>query len=197
MIISKSKSIIIKSLAILIETIALFLVLRQFSIFKIYSLFQGIVIATLIILVINQIFSFVVNNQTTYKKYCFFIINYLLLLIMILYIRKDSTNRINQQAYFTTWLKIIFTNQIVFINIIGNIFLMIPLGIIVKTIKISWFYKTFIILLIVCSIEILQYLLNVGVFDIYDILLYILGIIIGVIGFPKNFKIIKGEINGR
>ena len=69
------------------------------------------------------------------------------------------------------WIKLIFKNKTVFINIVGNILIFIPAGFILKV----YFKKTVLILLFgligLTIIELVQVILQVGVFDVVDILL--------------------------
>lgn len=67
------------------------------------------------------------------------------------------------------------------INIIANIVVFIPFGFFIKMIfeKLSFKSITIMSVLIIFLLEILQVTLRVGVFDIDDILLNVLGVIIG------------------
>ena len=78
-----------------------------------------------------------------------------------------------------------FKNKVIFLNILGNIILFIPMGIINKNIS-----KSFIIILI---IELSQILLKKGIFDIVDIVLNMLGALVGFIGAKIWMKIIKNK----
>ena len=66
-----------------------------------------------------------------------------------------------------------------FINLIGNILIFIPLGIFLKYFKIRFISAFVIIIILVISIETLQYLTKRGNFDIMDIFLNIIGASIG------------------
>ena len=79
-----------------------------------------------------------------------------------------------------------FKNKVIFLNILGNIILFIPMGIINKNIL-----KSFIIILI---IELSQILLKKGIFDIVDIVLNMLGALVGFIGAKIWMKIIKNKM---
>lgn len=83
------------------------------------------------------------------------------------------------ERYITKWIKLIFTNKVVFINLIGNILIFIPLGIFLKYFKIRFISAFVIIIILVISIETLQYLTKRGIFDIMDIFLNIIGASIG------------------
>lgn len=108
---------------------------------------------------------------------------YFLFLFVILFLRKGEGNY-NFNFYIYKWLQNI-NNKIIFINVIGNILLFIPMGIINKNILTSLF--------IIILIELLQLILNKGIFDIVDIFLNMIGVFIGIIGVMiwKKIKKIK------
>ena len=60
----------------------------------------------------------------------------------------------------------------IFINVIGNLILYIPLYILMNN------NKVFSLLILIIILELLQYILELGVFDIIDILLNFIGVII-------------------
>ena len=78
----------------------------------------------------------------------------------------------------------VFKNKTIFINIIGNVIIYIPLGIILYK---KIYYGSLIIVILEC----LQYLLSRGIFDIMDIILNFIGMIIGMIGVLLCQKIKK------
>lgn len=98
-------------------------------------------------------------------KYSYFII-----LIFLLFYRSKDVREPNFDVYLLEWLPYVFKNKTVFINVIGNIILFIPLGC----------YKGLLKgLQIVLIFEILQYYLQRGVFDVVDIILNGIGIFVG------------------
>lgn len=98
---------------------------------------------------------------------------YYLFLTIILFARKRLEYKPSFKIYLIDWLKLAFKNKIIFINLFGNILLFIPLG----------YYKGIIkSILIVIIIELLQLLFKRGVFDIVDIILNTIGIILGYVG---------------
>lgn len=86
------------------------------------------------------------------------------------------------------------------INLIGNIALLIPIGFLVPCInqKLNWKNSLFIAIISGLTIEMMQVVLGVGIFDIDDILLNTLGVMIGYWAFlifarwlrSKNFRAI-------
>lgn len=99
---------------------------------------------------------------------------------MVLFNREKFDESIySDGTYITKWIKLIFTNKVVFINLIGNILIFIPLGIFLKYFKIRFISAFVIIIILVISIETLQYLTKRGIFDIMDIFLNIIGASIG------------------
>ena len=86
---------------------------------------------------------------------------------------------------------------IVFFELIGNIFLFVPIGFIVPFLFSKWDWKKSVILGILASliIEILQLLLQVGIFDIDDIILNSLGVVIGYLA--RGFILKLGAFDSR
>lgn len=115
------------------------------------------------------------------------IIGYLLSIITIILVRQRSDKIVNDEFYIIDWIKLIFENEVVFINVIGNIVLYIPLYILLNG-------KFIIILVLIIVLELLQYILELGVFDIIDILLNITGLIITMIIYKVNKWITKIKI---
>lgn len=100
-------------------------------------------------------------------KYLYFII-----LIFILFFRNKSLRKPNFEIYIIEWIPYIFKNKIIFINVIGNIFLFIPLGYYIGLLNGIIFSVI---------IELLQFYLSRGVFDIVDIILNSIGVTVGCI----------------
>lgn len=84
-----------------------------------------------------------------------------------------------------------------YINLFGNIGLFIPFSIILRTTFKIYKFKTlfFLTMLFSISIEILQYFFQIGVADIDDVILNLLGAVIGIflyrVIFRRNFSPIK------
>lgn len=145
--------------------------------YQILIMFISLLISIIIIYIFKNILKII-----TKKEELILIISYMILLIISLYFRKPFDEfQIENKKYFIKWLSIIFTNKIVFINIIGNICLFIPLGIIIT----NYIDKIYILLLttivIIISLETIQYLTKRGIFDYIDIILNYIGVIIGII----------------
>lgn len=83
--------------------------------------------------------------------------------------------------------------QLFTINVIGNIVVFIPLTIFSCFIYKKWYTNIFVTLLLTWSIEVSQLLLICGSFDIDDVLLNLLGGILGIIIF-KSVQYIKYQI---
>lgn len=118
------------------------------------------------------------------------VVSYFIMIIVIMFFRKEVNDNLSKY-YFNQWLNIIFTNKIVFVNVIGNIGLYIPLVYLInKVCYEKTIVKTFIlniweigIIVIILSIifEVIQYILNLGVFDFMDIVLNVTGILLFII----------------
>lgn len=111
---------------------------------------------------------------------------YASLLIITLFNREPlETRMISDSTYIKKWLSLLFSNRIIFINLIGNIVLFIPLGSLLpnliknKSSKLilECFFLSF---LIVGSLELLQFILKRGVLDIIDIVCNMIGVSIGI-----------------
>lgn len=145
-----------------------------FSIIAVYYEFDIIILGILYLLF--GIF-YIYKNKVGMK------IIYYVFLLILLFFRKSEGNY-NFNFYIFKWIQNM-DNKIIFINVIGNILLFIPMGVINKNIL----YSLFIIILI----EFLQLILNKGIFDIVDIFLNMIGVIFGLIGVMiwKKIKTIK------
>ena len=108
---------------------------------------------------------------------------YALLLIIVLFNRSRLNEKIISDIdYIIKWKNLIFTNRIVFINLIGNILLFIPLGAILSSFnKIGLIKKILLAIVTIIVLETLQYILRLGVFDIIDIICNMIGVVIGII----------------
>ena len=152
-------------MGLFIEICFSFLILNAPSIYNKVSI---IMIAISIVLSIISIF----RNWTKLE-----IISLCLAIITTLLIRNPKDSYTSSDYYLDSWFKLIFTNKTVFINIIGNILIYIPLYILVINERHN---KLIIIYFLVgiILIEFMQYILKVGVFDIADIVLNFLGVLI-------------------
>lgn len=127
------------------------------------------------------------KNTKKNTMYYIYLIIYILFLYLCLFNRSMKENKIySDGTYIKEWIKIIFKNKTVFKNVIGNIIIFIPMGIFLKTIHIKWVYQIILSILIIICIETLQYIIQIGVFDIMDILLNFLGTLIGYIIVKKK-----------
>ena len=100
---------------------------------------------------------------------------------MNLFIKVPIENSISTKFYLKEWIKLLFINRIVFINVIGNIILFIPLGYLLKSFLRNNILVFIIGILITLLLELIQFVAKLGVFDIIDIFLNALGIIIGLV----------------
>lgn len=100
------------------------------------------------------------------------LIAYILFTLVFLFYRNKVADNINSDFYLFTWIKLIFKNRIVSINIIGNVLLFMPYVVLIRS--------KYFLLVILCGIlglEVIQYLSKRGVLDFVDILLNIIGCI--------------------
>lgn len=143
-----------------------FIVLKE--ILNIIEVYYNYVQSLLIIIYIMIGFITPIINKKMMKNI------YLIYLFIFLFLRETKSG-FNFDFYLDTWIKNILNNKTIFVNVLGNIILFIPLGIIFEG-KIIYPYITIILL------ELLQVVLNKGIFDIVDIVLNFIGISIGILG---------------
>lgn len=125
--------------------------------------------------------------------------NYLILIAFVLYIiimiwelfmgkyRTFTSNRSYNLIPLNTIINYInnsekYNTNTLFINLLANIIVFVPLGFLLPAIEENMrrFTKIlFISFIIIIGAETLQFILNVGIFDIDDIILNLLGVIIG------------------
>ena len=110
-------------------------------------------------------------------------------LIAILFVRPSYQQpQFIDSPYIWEWGKQIFSHPIIFVNIIGNIILFVPLGIIAKRIlatRLKYLYG-FVLLVI---LEALQYISKRGIFDITDIVLNYIGFLLGMVLFTRKAEL--------
>lgn len=108
---------------------------------------------------------------------------YSIFLILTLYFRTEYEDyKFTSEFYLRDWFQFFLKNKIVFVNILGNIILFMPLGFILKnTLNVSKMLTFLLGLGIIIILEWLQFLSKRGVLDIVDIFLNALGLIVGVL----------------
>lgn len=158
----------------------LFVIMRDSDYYNDYALL-GVLVSNAI-----YVYGLVVKNNVVK------ITGYLSMIIVIIFFRKEVDNNYSEY-YFDEWLKVIFTNKIVFLNVFGNIGLYIPLVYLLEKYNLDkheskmYFKETSIwtigIIVIGISImfELIQYLLKLGIFDFMDIVLNVTGVLLLII----------------
>lgn len=134
-------------------------------------------------IVLTIIFMITVFSYFNNKPQLSFI-SYLLFLVIFLLAREKPERNINFEFYLIEWLSIINKNKIVFINIVGNFVLFMPMVIYLHN---KYYFLT--IVWIIFVFELLQLVTRRGVFDIVDITLNIIGVVLA--------SILKRRIYGR
>lgn len=130
------------------------------------------------------VFLFVIDSiiSITKQKKMLYIYTgiYFILLYMVLFDRDTIDERLfSDGGYILKWIKLVFTNQTVFLNIFGNIALFVPMGILLKQFTLKPIILFIISLGLIITIELLQYITQKGIFDVLDIALNVLGIATG------------------
>lgn len=110
------------------------------------------------------------------------IIIYSLLLLLTLFFREEYQEyQFVEDFYLQKWLQFLLKNKIVFVNIIGNMILFIPLGFILVNYFKNKILSGLLGIALIIILEWLQFLTKRGVLDIVDIFLNSLGLILGVL----------------
>lgn len=192
--IMKYKGKIIKSLVLhIFISLMIYPILKEINLFKQYNIYIKVIFLLLNTITICFCIYFVFNISINKTYILFSFISYCLLLAITLYIRKQfNENKVEDPKYLFKWIEIIFTNKIVFINIIGNVILFIPLGVFIRFVNIKIYYSLLIVTIVIVNLELIQYIYKTGVFDIVDIILNVIGVIIGLLLINK-----RGYRNGR
>lgn len=107
------------------------------------------------------------------------LIAYLALVLGILFLRNPALEfQYTLKWYLPTWFKYLFSNRIVFVNVIGNILLFVPLGLIIRILDHSY-WRYLLCLVMILLLEVIQLVTKLGVLDLTDVILNYSGILIG------------------
>lgn len=110
-------------------------------------------------------------------KLSFFV--YLVMLMIVLLFRRPVDFESNMSFdTFRKWVPIIMSNRTVFVNVIGNIVLYIPMGLFFGR-RVSFFDAMAFGYTFIVGFELIQLLLNLGMFDVVDIFLNTIGLMGG------------------
>lgn len=161
-----SKIIVILTIGYIILGVLLFFILKDiFNTLEIYYSFTIYIVMCLYIILGIMI---LLNKKNGY------ILTYLGIIWSFLFLRTSEVDY-NFDFYLFDWIKIMFENKYIFVNIVGNIIIFLPLGIMFKK---QLLYALSITIIFEC----LQYVFNKGIFDIVDIILNLFGVFIGYLG---------------
>lgn len=125
-----------------------------------------------LLFIIVSFFVYILGIVKDKESICAF--GYIIGVVTVILIRNKYDNVINNDFYIFDWFKLVFKNKIVFVNVVGNLILYVPLFILMKN-------KLFTLLLLIVILELLQYIFRLGVFDIIDIGLNTVGVLISSI----------------
>lgn len=131
---------------------------------------------------------FILNSNKTNK--IGLIIVYSIVIFLMLFVRKKyDTFKYSFDFYLIDWIKRMFKSKAIFVGLMGNLILFIPLGFILSKINDKKLWNILIGTGIIVVLEICQFVSKRGIFDIVDILLNISGLLLGVL------IVKKGDIN--
>ena len=131
------------------------------------------------IIIIYYFFKYLIYSLTLADKYIISAI-YLSYLLFIFFARSSANDLNIQLNPFYIIFNFEFNTQFILI-LFFNIISLIPLPLICQLLPIKTSYNKFIYVFIPILIELLQMILKRGIFDIDDIILYYIGILIGII----------------
>jgi glycopeptide antibiotics resistance protein len=139
--------------------------------------FTSAVLSAIILINVYALIKAVVSRSRRNTE--LLLVAYFAFVVGILFLRNPNLEyQYSFSWYLTNWSKHLFSNRIIFINVIGNILLFIPLGMMVRTLYPSW-WRYPASLAVIVALESVQYITKLGVFDLTDMVLNYLGIIIG------------------
>lgn len=166
--------------------ISISLILSSNQLFKTYSLVIKLIYIISSVVIGDYFLYLFFKPKISQINYYVALFFYVIILLITLFYRKEQKEYlITDGFYIIKWLKLILINKIVFYNLIGNIILFIPLGFFNKNHSLKYLFIAFIIIIL---IEFLQYITKRGVFDIIDIVLNIIGVLIGFLLTQKEEK---------
>lgn len=112
-----------------------------------------------------------------YDNYYLSFAAYIIALLTVLFLREKVNINISDEDYIFGWLKIVFKNKTVFINVFGNLILYIPMVLFLnkKTLRLSLIILVNLAIIII--LEVIQFITFRGVFDKTDIILNFIGVI--------------------
>lgn len=191
----KTKGILIKLIYNLFFLSISFLIVINIEQLRIYSLFLKTIIVILLTIILSYTLAELFEIKQVKTNVVLVATAYSLFLIIILMCRKQTEEKIiSNPDYIKIWWKIIFTNKIVFLNLIGNLFLYFPFGIILKKKGTNIIVSILLMIIVIVSMELLQYITKRGIFDYIDIILNLLGSLIGYMLVHKEDKMYEKSI---
>ena len=191
----KTKGILIKLIYNLFFLSISFLIVINIEQLRIYSIFLKTIIVILLTIILSYTIAELFEIKQVKTNVVLVATAYSLFLIIILMCRKQTEEKIiSNPDYIKIWWKIIFTNKIVFLNLIGNLFLYFPFGIILKKKGTNIIVSILLMIIVIVSMELLQYITKRGIFDYIDIILNLLGSLIGYMLVHKEDKMYEKSI---
>lgn len=191
----KTKGILIKIIYNLFFLSTSFLIVINIEQLRIYSIFLKTIIVILLTIILSYTLAELFEIKQVKTNVVLVATAYWLFLIIILMCRKQTEEKIiSNPDYIKIWWKIIFTNKIVFLNLIGNLLLYFPFGIILKKKGTNIIVSILLMIIVIVSMELLQYITKRGIFDYIDIILNLLGSLIGYMLVHKEDKMYEKSI---
>lgn len=118
---------------------------------------------------------FIKKYQLTKKEIIFVFISYLVIFLYLLFFKNNDI--IDSSTMDLIPLFFHQPSMVQFSLLLGNIIMFIPIGYFYRRLNLK--FSILFILLLAFAIECIQYILKVGVFDLSDIVLYVIGFYLG------------------
>lgn len=177
---SKTRKVIEIFIYILVSLV-LYFICKDHFFFTDFTDILIIIYIVLSLIVIQSIIAKVFRIEVIRVNKVIYLTCYGVVLLLSLFYRKtNNTEQFTEPSYIREWIYILFTNKIVFLNIIGNIILFVPLGVYISDVKLNKLLLVLIMISIITILELLQYVTKKGVFDYVDIILNAIGGLIGI-----------------
>lgn len=178
---TKDRDIYLKFVFLIILGFLMIIVFKTY-----YQIFDFKMIIIISISYLVFLIGIIINQKIAF-------VGYLISLLTILFYREKINDNYTDSEYINLWIKNLFSNKIIFINVFGNIILYIPFIHYLNLFSKNIIFSIIMVFNFILIGEYVQYLLKIGVFDLVDIVINTLGVLIyvliyGVLIWMKKIK---------
>lgn len=128
-------------------------------------------------LILYSFLHYIISGYLPVAVFTILVICYWILMIGLLFFKTKNTQGINLD--FITYMRYALFDKMTMLIAVLNIIMFMPLGMHMRYFKMGCFSSIFISTFILMIIEVIQFIFRVGIFDIGDVILNMLGIVIG------------------